>query len=78
MTLQELKNRRLRNYLAAEEKILLNQSYTIGSRTFTRADLEEVRKAIQSLLDSGATLDDETDSSSLNSGRVARVVFINS
>lgn len=78
MTLQELKNRRLRSYLAAEEKILLNQSYTIGSRTFTRADLEEVRKAIQSLLDSGATLDDEIDSSSLNSGRVARVVFINS
>ena len=41
--------RRLEQYLLAEEKILLNQSYQIGDRTFTRADLDTVYNAIKSL-----------------------------
>ena len=42
--------RRLEIYLAAEEKILLSgQSYTIGNRTLTRADLGAIRKTIADL-----------------------------
>ncbi len=37
---------KLTAYLAAEEKILGGQSYTIANRTLTRADLAEVRKGI--------------------------------
>lgn len=32
-------------YLKAEEAVLISQSYTIGTRTVTRADLTEIRKA---------------------------------
>ena len=39
-------------YLKAEEAVLISQSYTIGTRTVTRADLTEIRKAIE-YLDSG-------------------------
>lgn len=45
----------LRLYIAAEKKILLNQSYTIKDRTFTRADLRTVtaeRRRWQSIVDS--------------------------
>jgi len=49
MTNQERLQRRLDLYLAAEEKILLNQSYTIGQRTYTRANLKEVQDMIASL-----------------------------
>lgn len=41
-------------YLAAEKKILSGQSYTVGPRTLTRADLKEVvreRKAWKRVLD---------------------------
>lgn len=33
-------------YVAAEEKILAGQSYSIGGRSLSRPDLSEVRKAI--------------------------------
>lgn len=36
-------------YLKAEEAVLISQSYTIGTRTVTRADLTEIRKAIEYL-----------------------------
>lgn len=38
---------RLNLYLAAEEKVLLGQSYKIGERELRRADLSEIRKAIE-------------------------------
>ncbi|BBF41994.1 hypothetical protein lbkm_0676 [Lachnospiraceae bacterium KM106-2] len=41
--------RRLDLYYEAEEAALNNQEYTIGSRTLKRADLAEIRKAIQDL-----------------------------
>lgn len=42
--------KRLDLYYAAEEQILGGaQSYTIGSRTLTRADLDAIRKVITSL-----------------------------
>lgn len=34
----------LQKYLAAEEAVLKNQSYTIGTRTYTRANLSAIRK----------------------------------
>lgn len=37
---------RLAAYLAAEEAVLANQSYTIGDRTFTRADLAKIQDGI--------------------------------
>ena len=70
--MQKLKNERLRRYLEAEEAVLLNQSYTMKNRVFTRADLDTIRKVIQDLIDDGATIDDEEV---LNKGKTKRVVF---
>lgn len=40
---------RLDQYLIAEKKILKNQSYTIGTRTYTRANLKWIQDGIQDL-----------------------------
>ena len=54
-----LLNQRLKLYLDAEKAIMIaGQSYKIGNRTFTRADLAEVRREISSLISAGAV--DET------------------
>lgn len=50
MTLIILKNR-LEMYLEAERKILSGQEYEIGNRRLRRADLKEVRAAIEDLAD---------------------------
>lgn len=73
MTYKEIQRERLKKYLAAEEAILLNQSYVIGARTYTRADLSEVRRMIQALLDSGVSLED--GDTTFGNGQ-ARAVFI--
>ena len=70
--MQRIKNERLRKYLEAEEAVLLNQSYTIRNRVFTRADLDTIRKVIKDLIDDGATINDEEV---LNKGKTKRVVF---
>ena len=70
--MQKIKNERLRRYLEAEEAVLLGQSYTLRDRTLTRANLSEIRKAIEDLIDDGATVDDEEI---LNKGKTKRVVF---
>lgn len=46
---QEMLQERLRAYYKAEEKVLLGQEYSIGTRTLRRADLAEIRKAIKDL-----------------------------
>ena len=74
MTMQELKNRRLKLYLECEEKILVNQSYKIGDREYTRADLEDVRKVISAHIDDGAVLDEAE--TGLKLSRTKRVIFI--
>lgn len=52
-------NERLRQYIAAEKAILVaGQSYSIGNRKLTRADLGEVRAEIKALVNAGATIDD--------------------
>lgn len=52
-------NERLKQYLSAEQAILVaGQSYRIGNRTLTRADLSEIRQEIKALIAAGATTDD--------------------
>ena len=41
--------KRLSMYYEAEEAVLLNQEYTIGSRSLNRADLSTIRTAIKDL-----------------------------
>lgn len=45
----EMKKKRLQQYHDAEEKILRGQSYTIGPRQLTRADLSSVQSVIKEL-----------------------------
>ena len=40
---------RLNMYLEAEEAVLLNQEYTIGTKSLKRADLSTIRAAIKDL-----------------------------
>ena len=40
---------RLELYYEAERKVLRGQSYTLGNRQLTRANLAEIRKAIKEL-----------------------------
>ena len=52
-------NERLKLYLEAEKQITkFGQSYTIGKRTLTRANLSEIRAEINKLIGL-ATIDDE-------------------
>ena len=53
----ELKKKRLDMYYEAEEAILSGaQSYSLGTRSLTRANLSEIRDAISSLEDEIAAL----------------------
>ncbi len=72
MFMKDVQRERLKNYLECERKILINQSFQIGGRVYTRADLNIVRKIIQDLIDSGVTLEDEKN---IN-GRSRRITFI--
>nr|WP_304098013.1 DUF6148 family protein [Mitsuokella multacida] len=67
-----IQNKRLKMYLEAEKAILSGQSYTIGTHSLTRANLSEVRAAIDELLAAGATIEGETSSRRM----ARRVVFI--
>ena len=71
MSNKQMNNERLRNYYAAERAVLSGQSYTVGNRTLTRANLAEIRAAIDDLLSAGASLDD----SEIKPRRSMRVVF---
>lgn len=68
-----LQNERLRQYVEAEKRVLSGQSYTIGNRQLTRANLSEIRKAIDDLIAAGATIDDNEPN---RRGNVRRVVFM--
>jgi len=71
MSNKQMNNERLRNYYTAERAVLSGQSYTVGNRTLTRANLAEIRAAIDDLLSAGASLDD----SEIKTRRSMRVVF---
>ena len=72
MTRQELLNQRLKQYIEAEEMILSGQSYQIGDRRLTRANLSDVRKMIDILLSQGAVLDERGKSSI---SHIKRVIY---
>ncbi|WP_337366163.1 DUF6148 family protein [Phascolarctobacterium sp.] len=66
-------NERLKQYLSAEQAILVaGQSYRIGNRTLTRADLSEIRQEIKALIAAGATTD---DGQSRRSNRTMQVIM---
>ena len=48
-TVLEIKKNRLKRYYEAEEKVLNRQSYTLGSKTLTRADLTSIQNMIKKL-----------------------------
>lgn len=68
--MSKLQNERLKKYIEAEEAILAGQSYTIGNRTLTRANLATVEKVIQDLIDGGAVLEDDDSARSASTKRV--------
>lgn len=45
----EIKRKRLELYYEAEEKVLNSQSYTLGSKTLTRADLMAIQNMIKKI-----------------------------
>ncbi|MBQ7516010.1 MAG: hypothetical protein IJS96_06975 [Schwartzia sp.] len=51
MTALETAQERLNLYYEAERRVLMGQSYTIGDRQLTRANLAEIRRAIDALKD---------------------------
>ncbi|WP_276690073.1 DUF6148 family protein [Acidaminococcus massiliensis] len=57
--MSKIQNQRLKMYLEAEQTVLTGQSYTIGNRTLTRANLATIRNAIDDLIAAGATLEGE-------------------
>ncbi len=71
--MSKLQNERLKKYIEAEEAILSGQSYTIGNRTLTRANLATVEKVIQDLIAAGATVD---DGESESGGSTRRIVLL--
>lgn len=69
MTIEILKER-LAAYLEAERKILSGQqSYRIADRELKRADLAEIRRAIDDLVT-------QIDNFTIKGGRKKRVVFV--
>lgn len=56
-TMQDFQKQRLKAYYEAEQAVLSGQSYTIGNRTLTRANLSEIRRAIDDLIAGGAVLE---------------------
>lgn len=71
--MSKLQNERLKKYIEAEEAILSGQSYTIGNRTLTRANLATVERVIQDLIAAGATVD---DGESESGGSTRRIVLL--
>ena len=53
---KNIQNERLARYLEAEKAVLMGQSYTIGNRTLTRANLTSIRNAIDDLIAGGAKI----------------------
>lgn len=68
----EIAKEKLKIWLAAEEELAINQSYTIGGKTFTRADLAEVAQRIEYWNNKVITLENAKKKGGRN--RVYRVV----
>lgn len=68
-----VQDERLARYLEAEKAVLMGQSYTIGTRTLTRADLSTIRAAIDDLIAGGAQLEGAPPA---QTGRAKRIIFL--
>lgn len=66
---QKLQNR-LELYYECEEQILAGQSFTIGSRSLTRANLSEVTSMIKKIEDEIAAI----DANGTTKRKVARII----
>ncbi len=66
---QKLQNR-LELYYECEEQVLAGQSFTIGSRSLTRANLSEVTDMIKKLEDEIAAI----DANGTTKRKVARII----
>lgn len=72
--MMESLNERLKQYRAAEKAILeTGQSYRIGNRTLTRADLGLIQAEIRRLMAAGTTEEEEETASGYR--RARRVLF---
>ena len=72
VTMQQVLNARLREYLRAESACLRGQAYSVAGRTLTRANIAEIRKAIDDLIAQGAVIEGEPP----KPDRIRRVVFV--
>ncbi len=68
----EIAKEHLDIWLEAEKAVALGQSYTIGSRSLTRANLSEIRKSIQYWKD--IVTDLENTDTQRGRNRITRVV----
>lgn len=68
----EIAKEHLDIWLEAEKAVALGQSYTIGSRSLTRANLSEIRKSIQYWKDTVIALENANMQKGRN--RITRVV----
>lgn len=68
----ETAKRHLDMWLEAETQVAINQSYTIGGKTFTRANLSEIRNQIKYWSDKVAELQNIAKNKGRN--RVYRIV----
>ena len=71
--MNKINDERLQMYLEAEKAVLMGQSYTIGDRTLTRANLSTIRAAIDDLIAGGATIEGYE---ATPAGSTRRVVFM--
>ena len=69
---KELCQQKLNTWLAAEESVATGQSYQIGSRTLTRADLKQIREEMEYW--AGKLADAEAEESSGGRNRLFRFV----
>jgi len=69
----EVAKKHLEMWLEAESEVAINQSYTIGGKSFTRANLAEIRKQIEYWSNKVAELENLAKKKGRN--RVYRIVL---
>ena len=73
---KEFCQRKLKTWLDAEESIATGQSYQIGNRALTRADLKQVREQIEYW--SGKLAEAEKEEKNGGRNRIYRAMFYDS
>ena len=68
----EVAKKHLETWLEAETEVAINQAYTIGGKSFTRADLGEIRRQIEYWSNKVSTLENVAKNKGRN--RAYRIV----